>query len=474
MNRKAILGAAVLPHPPLAVGKVAVDKKEIIKKTIASFQSLAKEIERLAPQTIVLISPHTNLYADYFHLGSYNEGEKIAWGDFSRFGDAESRVAVGFDEPFIDALAELCQKEDFPCGKLGKKTSFLDHGITVPLYFVQKQYSDFQLVQVGLSGLGLAEHYALGMKITEIAEKLGRKTYIIASGDLSHKLLADGPYGYAAEGPEYDERIMAVLERAAFGEMLDFDEAFLERAAECGHRAFCIMAGAFDGLKVDAKKLSYEGPFGVGYGAALFIPKEKDTARHFLEAFREKEAKKNEERRKNEDPYVQLARASIEHFVNFGKVLELDAKLKEKIVLEKEAYTKKAGCFVSLKKNGQLRGCIGTISPTQENIAEEIIANAISSASRDGRFEPVRVDELSSLVYSVDILSESEAIASEKELDVKRYGVIVSAGHKKGLLLPNLEGVDSIDMQVSIAKQKAGILPHEKVSLERFEVLRYE
>jgi len=135
--------------------------------------------------------------------------------------------------------------------------------------------------------------------------------------------------------------------------------------------------------------------------------------------------------------------------------------------------TRRAGVFVSLKKYGELRGCIGTIKPTTKNIAAEIIQNAISAGTRDPRFLPVEESELSELAYSVDVLGEPEPINTKDELDVKRYGVIVRSGYKSGLLLPNLEGVDTVDYQVSIALQKAGIRPGEPYKMERFEVVRH-
>jgi AmmeMemoRadiSam system protein A len=133
----------------------------------------------------------------------------------------------------------------------------------------------------------------------------------------------------------------------------------------------------------------------------------------------------------------------------------------------------RAGVFVSLKKHGQLRGCIGTFEPTQSSIAEEIIQNAISSATGDPRFSPVSPSELDGLDYSVDILTHPEPVEDKAQLDPKRYGVIVAAGRRRGLLLPDLEGVESVDMQISICRQKAGIMPAEPVKLYRFEVRRY-
>ena len=142
--------------------------------------------------------------------------------------------------------------------------------------------------------------------------------------------------------------------------------------------------------------------------------------------------------------------------------------------LPDEMYKTQAGVFVSLKEEGRLRGCIGTIAPVQKNVAEEIVANAISASTKDPRFHPVQPDELDKLVYSVDVLGTPEAITSPDELDVRRYGVIVTKGRKRGLLLPNLDGVDTVEDQIIIAKQKAGIFTYDDdVQLERFEVVRH-
>ena len=141
--------------------------------------------------------------------------------------------------------------------------------------------------------------------------------------------------------------------------------------------------------------------------------------------------------------------------------------------MSQELLTNRAGVFVTLKKDGMLRGCIGTIEPTQGNIALEIIENAISAGMKDPRFEPVEEEELPYLIYSVDVLMEPEPISSMEELDVEKYGVIVSKGFRRGLLLPNIEGVDTPQEQVKIALQKANISEYEDYKLERFEVIRH-
>jgi len=170
---------------------------------------------------------------------------------------------------------------------------------------------------------------------------------------------------------------------------------------------------------------------------------------------------------KKESAYVKLARETIENYIKQGKTITPHLGLPEEMI------NQKAGVFVSLKKFGDLRGCIGTFMPTQENIAQEIIKNAISAAVDDPRFSPVTASEVEDLSISVDVLSAPEEVKDVFQLDPKKYGVIVSSGYKKGLLLPDLEGVDTAEYQIDIAKRKAGIYPDEKVKLYRFEVKRF-
>jgi len=170
---------------------------------------------------------------------------------------------------------------------------------------------------------------------------------------------------------------------------------------------------------------------------------------------------------KDESIYVRLARETIKKYILTGK------KNKPSSEYLKELQDIKSGVFVSLKKFGRLRGCIGTFMPVRENICHEIIDNAISAATSDPRFTPVRPDELDELSISVDILSSPEPVKDLNQLNPRKYGVIVSSGYKRGLLLPDLEGVDTVQEQIDIAKNKAGIYPDEEVELFRFEVKRY-
>ena len=167
-----------------------------------------------------------------------------------------------------------------------------------------------------------------------------------------------------------------------------------------------------------------------------------------------------------EHPLVELARNTIETYVRTHRSIEPPADLTPEM-------REQAGVFVSLHEKGELRGCIGTFGPAEPNVAQEIIQNAISSATRDPRFPPVTPAELPHLEINVDVLTAPQAIQGPEELDPKRYGVIVESGRRRGLLLPDLAGVDTVAYQVEIARRKAGIGLHEPAKLYRFEVRRF-
>ena len=280
----AIQAAFTVPHPPLIIPEIGKGEEEQIRETIGAYERAADEIAALAPETIIITSPHSVMYADYFHI-SPGRGAK---GSFGRFGAGRVRFDEEYDTSLRERICALADAEGFPAGTLGERDASLDHGTMVPLWFIRRKYAGGKILRIGLSGLPLSDHYRLGQMIARAVDEAGRRAVFIASGDLSHKLQSYGPYGYAPEGPEYDRRIMDVCGRAAFGELLEFDETFCDRAAECGHRSFVIMAGAFDGIRVKAEVFSHQDVTGVGYGICSFYPEGPDGSRHFLAAYQEK------------------------------------------------------------------------------------------------------------------------------------------------------------------------------------------
>jgi AmmeMemoRadiSam system protein A len=404
------------------------------------------------------------MYSDYFHISPV----KRAKGDFSQYNARNVSFQADYDEEFTEELEAAAERAGVEAGTLGEKDASLDHGTMIPLYFINQFLNDYKIVRIGLSGLSFPEHYRLGRCITETSEKLNRRIVFVASGDLSHRLKEDGPYGYSEEGVQFDREITEAMKEGNFLQFMKFTPDFCEAAAECGLRSFIIMAGALSGKAVKSELLSYEGTFGVGYAVCAFEITGEEENRHFDQIYEEKQREIARQKQKNEDAYVHLARISLETYIKTGKYAKLPENLPE------DMLKRKAGVFVSLKKYGSLRGCIGTISPVTGSIAKEILRNAVSAAVEDPRFAPVTEGELFDLIYSVDVLSEAEPIKGMEELDVKRYGVIVTSGSKRGLLLPNLEGIDTPEQQVSIAKKKAGIYDNEAFSMERFEVVRHK
>ena len=462
----SILGAVAVPHPPIILPEIGRGEEEKISATANAYKEIARRIVELEPDTIIITSPHSIMYSDYFHI---SPGE-AATGNLAQFRAPQIALAINYDTDFVRKLSGDALAQGVSAGTLGERNSSLDHGTMIPLRFLQEAGLDFNRVKflrIGLSGMTAAVHYKFGRIIAQVAEELGRKIFFLASGDLSHKLKADGPYGFVDEGPQFDSQVMENLSGADFLKLLTMDNKLCNRAAECGLRSFWIMAGALDKKSVRAEKLSYEGTFGVGYGIVWFNSDGEDANRNFayqLVKFKQGEAAA---RKANEDAYVRLARYSLEHFVKTHEPAPLPENLPA------ELLNRRAGAFVSLHKDGNLRGCIGTIAATRDTLAEEILQNAISACSRDPRFEPVTIEELDDIEYSVDVLGEAERVFDVKELDVKRYGVIVENGGRRGLLLPDLEGVDTVEEQIAIAKRKAGIRPEEKVALWRFEVIRH-
>jgi AmmeMemoRadiSam system protein A len=290
-----------------------------------------------------------------------------------------------------------------------------------------------------------------------------RKAVIIASGDLSHRLSDDGPYPYSPKGKVFDDNLITLLQKGDTYGIFTLDRNVTEEAGECGLRSLYILLGALNS-EFSGELLSYEGPFGVGYGVMKMkkLPTDTDVLSRLLK----EEDRMRKSRLETEDEYVKLARKSIRYFLDYQKAMDLPDNLPERML------TEKAGVFVSLKKYGNLRGCIGTFLPGTSCIGAEILHNAIEAAFEDPRFDPLRADELDELNISVDILS-APVSASKEELDPKRFGVIVTSGYRRGLLLPDLEGVDTVEDQLDIACRKAGISHKSPYEIQKFTVERH-
>ena len=464
--KQTVTAGIMVPHPPIILPRIGQGEERKIQDIIDAYRQAAKVIVDSRPDTILIVSPHAPSYFDYIQISDGPAGR----GSLAQFRDPLDAFEIPYDRALIEETARLCEEEGIPAGTLGQQDGSLDHGTMVPLYFLEEALHQApegtrqpEFVRIGIGGPNSRMHYRVGQAFAKAAARLGKKIAVVGSGDLSHCQKKDSGYGFKPEGPAYDAMIMDVMGKGDFLSLLAVPEQTAQAAMVCGQKPFALMAGVLDGLKPQAENLGHSAKFGVGYGVVTYTDLQPDASRQFLDKAEQAAREKYEAMVKAEDPYVQAARAVINSFVLEGTVPQLDPVCDEA-----------AGVFVSVHKDGQLRGCIGTTERTTRNVTTEIMQNAVSAVSRDPRFPAVQPWELEDLEINVDVLKPAERIDSPEQLDVKKYGVIVSKNGRRGLLLPDLEGVDTVEKQLEIAKQKAGLSPKETgCTLERFEVVRH-
>ncbi|WP_352418309.1 AmmeMemoRadiSam system protein A [Proteiniborus sp.] len=456
-----------MPHPPIVIPEIGRGEEKKIQRTTDAFNKVAEDIARIEPDTIIIVTPHGPLFNDAIAMSFEN---KIK-GNLGRFSAPQVNLSLEIDIPLTRKIIEYSAKEDIITVVMTRDSAKtydieyeLDHGSMVPLYFINKKHTKYKLVHITYGMLPKMQLYKFGMCIKKAVEDSDKNAVFIASGDLSHMLTDDGPYGYSPYGEKFDNEIISLLKDGDVLGIFNMDRTTIEKAGECGLRSYYVMLGAMNGYDIKGNLLSYEGTFGVGYSIMSFSLKETnlDTYTILLDQNR----KRFKDKIHTTDPYIRLARESLTHYLMYGEYMNLTSYVTE------EMKNHKRGVFVSLKNDGQLRGCVGTIFPTTKNIAQEIIRNAVEAGLHDPRFIPVTEDELEELDFSVDVLTEPE-MATKEELDPKKYGVIVRSRGKSGLLLPDLEGVDTVEEQLSIALQKGRIFPYEDYTIEKFEVIRH-
>lgn len=422
--------------------------RESISGVVDSIDAMAELTRRLidsGAESVVLISPHAPLEVDSFVA---YDGPEV-YGDFSHFHAPETGFTVPVDEELLAAIKRAAAKENYEVSTLSGHD--LDHGNAVPLYFLLQNGWEGKVVTLGYSFLSNEDHLRFGSCIKNAVDQVGRRVAFIASGDLSHRLKPQAPAGFNPDAHIFDRQVVEALRSNAPQKIVNIDFNLRKLAGECGYRSMLVAIGASADLPLSCEVLNYEAPFGVGYLVAQLT--------HQPAQFKKDQFVT--------DPPA-LARKAVETFIRSGNVLEPGES-------RDELLRARAPCFVCLKTmNGDLRGCIGTIEPVKDTLAEEIVANAISAATSDPRFDPVTPAELSNLRYSVDVLYSPEPAVKE-ELDPRVFGVIVEdeSGSRRGLLLPDITGIDEVEQQIEIATRKAGIPSGEPIKLSRFRVERF-
>lgn len=465
-----ILSAYLTPHPPIIISQIGQGEELKAKRTVEGMEEIGRDIALRKPQTIVVITPHGPVFSD---ANAISMEEKLK-GDFGAFGHSQLSYSYDSDQELTYQIVKNCLTNNIQIAQMTKEMyrrynldGKLDHGALVPLHFVDKYYSSFQIVHITYGILSPRELYLFGRQIESAVLQQNRDVVVIASGDLSHKLKDSGPYSYSPEGPEFDRLIMKMIADADLTSIASFDMDLAHKAGECGLRSLMILSGILSQYSLETEVFSYEGPYGVGYGTAKLVPVEKGS-KDLLDVIDKAQRSRLEKRKLSESPQASLARMSLEQFIMTGEYPDVPKDSDEELLGAARPV------FVSIKKNGSLRGCIGSTAASRGSLAKEIIHYAVEAGTRDPRFPSVTEEELSELTYSVDVLFPSEPIESMKQLDPKEYGVIVEKGHRRGLLLPMIEGVDTPEEQVRIALQKAGIGEEEDFRLERFRVERYQ
>jgi len=437
----SLVFSGIAPHPPIMVPEVGRESISSVVDSIEAMAELTKRVIDSGAETVILISPHAPLEIDSFVA---YEGPEVT-ADFSNFSAPEIFFTAPVDEELLNAIKRAAASQNYAVTALREHE--LDHGTAVPLYFLQRNGFHGRVVTLGYSFLSNDDHLRFGSCIRKAIDEVGRRIAFIASGDLSHRLKPHAPAGYNPDAHEFDDQVVEALRSNVPQRIVEIDYSLRKLAGECGYRSMLVAIGACSNLPLACEVLSYEAPFGVGYLVAQLTNQAKPTA---------------------ESTPPELARSAVETFIRSGNILTAPESTTGLLASP-------SPCFVCLKTlDGELRGCIGTIEPARETLAEEIVANAISAAMNDPRFDPVKTAELSNLRYSVDVLFPAEP-AEMKDLDPRVFGVIVEdeGGSRRGLLLPDIPGIDNAEQQVEIAARKAGIGRDERIRLWRFKVERF-
>jgi MEMO1 family protein len=430
-----IVAGALVAHPPILLPEVGGGESQRVRTTAEAMRKLDGMLASTPADVAIVISPHSP--SSMWSLPV--RGAAWASGDMSRFRAPQVHVEARVDTRLSAGLVSEAPRAGFSLS--WAEDSDLDHGVVVPLHLLSRTMAKKSCVFLGVSGWPLHRFTEFGVWLQRhLAE---RSALVIASGDLSHRLTPDAPYGFRPEGRVFDSLVIDALRGDDWARIEGMDPDLIEEAGECGLRPLAILLGGARAAGLTSQVLSYEGPFGVGYPVVAFTG---SGSRLDLQ---------------------DLGRRAIETYLKTRQLIDppspVPADLQEP-----------SAVFVTLRKQGELRGCVGSIRPTEPTAAHEFIRYAIASAVRDPRFEPVRLDEVKDLVLKVQLLDPAEPVTDVSALDPQSYGIIVRSGERQSLLLPGIEGIETAEQQIAAACEKAGIPRLAPLELERFRTRTLE
>jgi MEMO1 family protein len=438
--------AVLMPHAPVLVPAIGGSRGNAAAASTQAMREAAARVMAHQPETVLVISPHSPRQRRAFGLWADEQLE----GSFAQFGSPEVSVRLPNDLPLAKAVAAEAQK-------LGVETWWirdheLDHGALVPLWFLVDAGWLGATVVVSLNDPADGGLTELGVAIAAAATTIQRRVAIVASGDMSHRLTKDAPCGFHPLAHRFDESFIGLVRSGDYRSLQNMDPDLRELAAEDAVDSTLIAAAAANWDATGHKVLGYQGPFGVGYGVAILFEKDDAAANNHAAGA----------------SLPSVARRSVE--------TALAGIAGSPPSPADEYLSQKAPVFVTVRhRDGELRGCVGTIVPVCANIVAETWRNARLAAMNDKRFEPVSPDELADLRFEVSVLHSFENISSIADLDPQRFGVVVSTeDDRRGLLLPGIEEIRTTEAQLSIARKKGWMEEDEPVTIQRFQVDRFE
>lgn len=449
MPNDSIVFVGLMPHAPILVSGVGREHHTHVRRTLAAMQQIATHTLAVQPDTVLIISPHSPRRAGAFGIWQ----TPLLHGSFEEFGSDESRVDLPLDREFTEQLEKQTAARGLHTWRIlsGK----LDHGATVPLSFLVAAGWQGPTAIVSLNepaDEGLDE---FGHAIAAAAGTLGRRLAIIASGDMSHRLNPSAPCGFHADGRRFDETFIDLLHNGSLQEVRHLNPVLLENAAQDVVESTRIALASTDYVTPGRTVLSYEGPFGVGYGVAILAEQPVATSTAPAAAV---------------GPLVLSHWADLPGVARAAVAAHFAGGPEEPPFVAAGELTQPHGVFVTLRgKHEVLRGCRGSPTPEQPDLIHETWRCAREAALLDSRFPPLREEQLSQVRFSVSILGPLEPVASPSLLDPALYGVLVTSKKgRRGLLLPAIKGVDTVAEQLRLVRHKAGIQPEEKIEIQRF------
>jgi pyruvate formate lyase activating enzyme len=447
--------AALMPHAPILVPEVGRERLQTMGASVAAMKTAAARLIAEQPQSVVVISPHSPRKSGAFGLWN---GSQLR-GSFHQFGAPSAEVELPNDlrlraEVIVQARQMGLRTWDIP----GEP---LDHGALVPLWYLVNAGWSGPTVILSLNYPGEGQLTELGRALADAVSKLNLRVALVASGDMSHRLTPDAPAGYEPRAGEFDQQFISSLRRGAYGELKILDSDLQKLAGEDVLDSTLVGLAAADWQAMGHEVLSYEAPFGVGYGVAVLFDADVADPRNerasWGECCRQVWA----------ETLPRVARDSLraELFETRGFVPPAD----------QDCLAVRRGVFVTiLGPSGELRGCVGTLTPKCRDVVEETRHAVRAAAFSDGRFPPVTVEEFPHLRLEVSVISPLEEAASEANLDPRRYGVVVSTPDgREGCLLPGITEVVTVQQQIELASRKGGIERGERVRLRRFEAAKF-